>query len=54
MSWTRRRDARACRSRVTSGLLEADLLEGARAQNRAGDEALVLPGGYVEVIATKA
>ena len=34
--------------------LEADLLEGVRAQNRAGDAALVLPGGYVEVVATRA
>ena len=34
--------------------LEADLLESVRTHNRAGDEALVLPGGYVDVIATKA
>jgi SAM-dependent methyltransferase len=33
--------------------LEADLLDGVRAQNRAGDAALVLPGGYVEVVATR-
>ena len=34
--------------------LEADLLESVRAHNRAGDEALVFPAGYVEVVATRA
>jgi ubiquinone/menaquinone biosynthesis C-methylase UbiE len=34
--------------------LEADLLEVMRANNRAGDRALVLPGKYVEVVATRA
>src|SRR5436190_16711086 len=32
--------------------LEADLLEVMRANNRGGDRALVMPGGYVEVVAT--
>jgi ubiquinone/menaquinone biosynthesis C-methylase UbiE len=34
--------------------LEADLLEAMRANNRAGDRALVMPGEYVEVVATRA
>jgi hypothetical protein len=34
--------------------LEADLLEVMRSSNRAGDRALVAPGEYVEVIATRA
>src|SRR5436190_10687500 len=32
--------------------LEGDLLEVMRANNRGGDRALVMPGGYVEVVAT--
>ncbi len=34
--------------------LEADLLEGMRSHNRAGDAALVMPAQYVEVVATRA
>jgi ubiquinone/menaquinone biosynthesis C-methylase UbiE len=34
--------------------LEADLLEGMRANNRGGNGALVMPGSYVEVVATRA